>query len=461
MSVFDGHARAWHSRAEQLKRRCVAQILRAMALGRQIAPLAAMYHLLPAVLRARMKRVLIRGALGTNTGLNAAHSAREPIARSSEQANPNVCGVNLIGHVRGEFGLGQSVRLAARMLDSADYPFCLLNYEAGMPGSLNDASLAAWIEQVPRYPISIFFINPDCIQPALAHLREDGASWRYTIGYWFWELETFPAAWRDAFAHVDEVWVATEFVRCAVAAATEKPVRVMPLPALLPVLGPSQRADFSLPEHKFIFLCMFDFYSYFERKNPVAAIAAFRAAFPRGRDDVRLVIKTIHGDRMADAFEQTAIAVAADPRIMVHDGHLSTKQVAELIGHCDALVSLHRAEGLGLALIEAMALGKPVIATAYSGNMDFMSENDALLIGYRRVGISPGAYPHAAGQQWAEPDVAQAAAAMRALADDRAYAKRLGQTARERIQQQYAPSVCAQAMARRIREIEAMTAQAC
>lgn len=361
-------------------------------------------------------------------------------------------GVDLVGDVRAELGLGESVRSFARSLAGAGYPFCLLDLGIDLPGRQQDRSMDAWIEQPPRHAMRLSFVNPDRLHLVARHWPQFSG---YRIAYWFWELERFPQEWTAACDDVDEIWVASEFVRASIAAATRKPVMLMPKAIAFDPPPEISREHFGLPDDAFVFLFNFDFHSYPERKNPGAVIAAFREAFPRSRHDVQLIIKTTNGDRMETGYERLVIEASRDPRISIRDGYVSRAQMYALLACADAYVSLHRAEGFGLGMAEAMYLGKPVIATAYSGNMDFMSENEACLISYRMIDVPPDAYPHWHGQHWAEPDILQAARAMRCLADDPAAAATLGAAAAARIRRQYARSVCAAAVIGRLQTITA------
>lgn len=436
-----------------------AALLRLIARARRFAPIALLYSVVPRSWKLGVTRGLLNSALGSDhfeirraippDGDDAAAPARQVQRIYSGQ------GVNLFGYVRGEFGLGESVRRVARALAQSGYPFELIDFELSTPGQAEDHSLDAWLSKMPTHATSIYFVNPDQMLLARAHLEEQRMAGRYVIGYWFWELERFPEAWSDAFQLVDEVWVASEFVRNSVAAATHKPVHLVPLPIECLPASAVDRDRFGLERDRFVFLFSFDYHSYPQRKNPEAVIAAFRMAFPPERDDVRLLIKTVHADRLPDAHLRLVNATAADPRIRIADAPLLRTDVSALLACADAYVSLHRSEGLGLGMAEAMALGKPVIATGYSGNMDFMSPQDACVVGFSLVDVPADAYPHWQNQRWADPDVAQAARYMHALADAPTGARELGCAAMARIRRQYAPFACASAMIARLQNIAA------
>lgn len=441
-----------------LARKLAAQLLRGIGRGRGYAPLRMLYACVPASWRDRLRRWLMREAGGARlssvTVPEASPQPRLPAALGlSPSAPTSGAGVNLYGYVQGEFGLGENVRAYARALLAAGYPIRLLDADAPSPGRMLDRSLAAWVSNEAVFPVNLCFVNPDRFAEMAPRTTDPAFGERYTIGFWLWELDRAPEAWRPALDLVDEIWVPTAFVQSAFRRMADKPVVRVPKAIAFEIPQGIGRRDFGLQDGCFIFLFSFDFHSYFARKNPLAVIAAFRAAFPRGRDDVRLVIKSVNGDRLPDQYALLAAEAARDPRIICHDGFLSREAMFALLASTDTYVSLHRSEGFGLGLAESMYLGKPVVATGYSGNLDFMNAGNSCLVGYRMVDVGPGEYPAAAGQQWAEPDVEDAAACMRRLADDPAAARALGAVAARQVREQLSPKRCAEAAIARLQEI--------
>jgi glycosyltransferase involved in cell wall biosynthesis len=216
----------------------------------------------------------------------------------------------------------------------------------------------------------------------------------------------------------------------------------MPPAVALPAPEPGlKRADLGLPDDKFIFYFSFDFRSYSSRKNPRAVIAAFRRAFPRGDAPVCLALKTIGSSWKAEERDALNQTVRADPRILVIDQEFPRPRAIALVALADCFVSLHRSEGFGRGPAEAMLLGKPVITTDYSGTSDFATAQTALLVGGELVPVGQDEYPGAVGQVWAEPDIDEAAAAMRRIAGDGPLAERLGRAGQARIRKLYDPHV--------------------
>lgn len=323
----------------------------------------------------------------------------------------------MLGYLRGQFGLGVSARAYTQALMEVGYPVSLHDAQVAIPHANDDRTLDTHLDVVsPTFDTTLVFVNPDHFAEAMAALGP-AARPKRLVACWFWELPRVPEAWRGAVEAVDEIVVATEFVADSFRAMTDTPVTRIPFP--LQSIPPSglRRHDVGLPDDAFVFLCTFDCNSSIDRKNPAAVVDAFQAAFPASRTDVRLLLKSSNGHRNPDALRRLLAQTAGDERILLRDDVIDVRHLNALQAMCDAYVSLHRAEGLGLGMAECMRLGKVVIATGWSGNMDFMNEGNSLLVDYQLVPVQPGQYPHGEGQVWAEPDVAHAAERMQQAVD--------------------------------------------
>lgn len=360
---------------------------------------------------------------------------------------------NLIGYLEGEFGVAEAGRQLARAAKAAGVELSLIGVDAGLTSRQGDRSFTDSLTDDPRHPINILCVNADQTELVAARLGPSVLAGRYNIGFWFWELGRFPSEWNGAIDVLDEIWVATDFVREAVAAATAKPVRTIGVAVDATPSRPYARAEFGLPDDPFTFLLSFDFASYVARKNPSAVIAAFRQAFPIGTESVALILKTINGHRRKDSLASLEGEAASDPRIRVLDGFLTRDEVFGLESVADCYVSLHRSEGFGLGLAESMSLGKPVIGTAYSGNLGFMTAGNSCLVGYQLVDVRPDEYPHSEGQVWAEPDLDQAAYFMRRLASDASFAREVGSRAAADIAGRHSHRVTGERVARELNRI--------
>ncbi len=367
-----------------------------------------MWRALEAYRRARMRKDDWLDRVGLSAGLRGLARAVRPVPRAVRR---QPIGVNVAGYLSTESGMGEAARASVRSLQAAGVPVALNNVESFL--RQQDATFSSFQSDNP-HPVNLVHLNADNMA---WFARRQGRRYfrrRYTIGYWFWELSTFRPEWRSGFRYVDEVWVASEFTRACLAACTRLPVLCMPLPVVLPEPSPLSRDDFGLPRDAFVFLFTFDASSQMERKNPLGAIHAFRqAALPF--DQAVLVLKFTNPEY--DPREVRRLREAADGlHVAFIDRYLTRRDLLALMTAADAYISLHRSEGFGLTIAEAMSLGKPALATAYSGNLDFMTPENSYLIDYRLVSLARDYGPYPAGAVWADPDLGHAAALVRHVA---------------------------------------------
>jgi glycosyltransferase involved in cell wall biosynthesis len=340
-------------------------------------------------------------------------------------------GVNLVGYLRAEDGVGEVARATLDVIRRAGTAVSIRNCtETGSRqcAAVDDARPDVHI----TYDTTIACINADQFPLLAAQMRDLMPVAASTIGIWAWEVDIFPHWMANSASLVDEIWTYSAHGAAAIQAACPVPVHVFAPPVKVPErVGDVDRAAFGVTDD-FTFLTCFDFRSVFDRKNPLGVIDAFTQAFAPG-DGPRLVIKCVNGGAVPRAFARMQAAVADRPDIEVRDGYEPEARQRGLTAACDCYVSLHRAEGYGLVLAEAMAAAKPVIATAYSGNLEFMTPETSVLVPYElaRIPFACGPYPHTAS--WAEPDLEVAARSMRELASDPAAAAQLGATARAHI----------------------------
>lgn len=344
---------------------------------------------------------------------------------------------NVIGHLRGEFGVGEAARSVARSAEHAGVEVALLDLDAGASGRQEDNTIARATGGTALHGINVLCVNADQVEALVALLGQDLTTGRYSVGYWFWELSRFPTAWTSAFEYLDEIWVASDFVRESISAATAKPVRKVRVSVEPSVTGDANRSQFAIPDDRYVFLYSFDFRSYISRKNPEAAVHAFRSAFPVTDDRAILVLKSTNGASSPVALRRLQREISSDPRIRLIDGFMSRDEIQRLQRVADCYVSLHRSEGFGLGLAESMYLGKPVVGTAYSGNLEFMDPSNSCLVGYRLTSVRPGEYPHHSGQVWADPDLDHAVYYLRRLVDDPQFGIEIGQRARAHMQLEF------------------------
>jgi len=366
------------------------------------------------------------------------------------QASP---GVLLVGHPYAVLGVGEYVRASAAAFAAAGIPFHIRNtYDRGRHLADKHPDFPFWDRLTTGSPhrVNVLHINADEMAAARRHLGKSFFAGRYNVAAWHWELSRFPEAWLPALEGVDELWASSRFIRDALAERAKVPVVWMPHPVEVGCRAPADTVDLGLPAGHFLFLAFLDFTSFVARKNPYGAIRAFRTAFPPGTaTGVGLVIKANGATaRPAEARAFLASPELRDPRIIVVNEVLDRRRLIGLLKRCGCFVSLHRSEGFGRGIAEALLLEKPVIVTAYSGNMDFTNPRTACLVDYRLVDVGPDEYPHAAGQRWADPDLGQAAEYMRRAVSDPAWGAELAKAGRELVESQHG----VQAVGRRCRE---------
>ena len=371
-------------------------------------------------------------------------------AAAATAVPPSARGVNVIGFFRAEFGQGQVARSLVEALERAGTPLATVTH-ADVPHRQEHPFEQRIGEAV--YATNILCLNAEHLigfaeGPGMELLAD-----RYSVGVWFWETSEFPSFLHPALDLVDEVWVASEFVAGAISPVTAKPVLPFPLPVEVPPAPPITRAELGLPDDSFVFLYVFDFYSTIERKNPIGLVEAYTSAF-NPDDGAILFIKTINGDKKRRDLERLLAAAGGRDDIRVVDGYVEPERVRALTAHCDCYVSLHRSEGFGLTIAEAMAYGKPAIATAYSGNLTFMDEQNSYLVAQTKATVPEGCVPYPAGAEWAEPDVAEAARLMRGVFENPDDAHERALRGRETILRRHSVDRAAAFVAERLPQIE-------
>lgn len=344
--------------------------------------------------------------------------------------------IALIGHPFAPIGMGEHVRCSFRAFRSVARKPALIDLYG-----LSDAAESGTLDLVPYASselggINVFHINADEVELAVATLGDRVPKDAYNIVYPAWELAQYPDPWIEILRYFDEAWAPSEFIAEALRAKLDRPVVNMPLATEVLLDSFLSRRYFGISEDAYVFMFFYDFRSYASRKNPSAVLHAFRQVLrDRPYCNARLVIKSHGGGADASARLMEEFSDVAS-RVTILDRTMTDNEVKNLVRCADAFVSLHRSEGFGRGMAEAMYLGKPVVATAYSGNMTFMSASNSHLVPYSLEPLSPESYPYWQGQVWADPDVAAAAAAMSTLVDDPQGGRELGRRASSDIRRQ-------------------------
>jgi len=358
-------------------------------------------------------------------------------------------GVNVSGYLDTESGMGEAARGSIRSLEASGIPVALNNVMSRL--RKQDQTYAKAFGRANPHPFNLVHLNADNMgwfaeERGSAYFRD-----RYTIGYWFWELSDFRHEWIPFFDYVDEVWAATEFMRESYAKFSPVPVVRVPLPIVLPPVPSLGRSHFGIPPNGTVFLYVFDVSSQMERKNPIGAIRAFRrAGFARGT--ATLVLKFTNAEYDRDAVKQIINETQGlDVRIL--DGYMDRAELCALLNTADCYFSPHRSEGFGLTLLESMKLGKPVIATHYSGNVDFMNDENSFPLPYRLITLERDYGPYMRGATWADPDLEEAARLMRLVVERPEIARARGERARAQVDRERDPAVTGVAVRDRLEQI--------
>ena len=357
-------------------------------------------------------------------------------------------GVNMLAHFCYPSGLQQGALAAMAALQAV-----------GIEVSCRDVPTGVLTDLLPRrdwlgletFETSLIVMSPmphseTCYERA-GLARREGV---YRIACWSWELETIPEEWPSFEGMFDEIWTPTEFVAQAMRRRFSLPVFAMPHALEPPKPARVERAEFGIDEKTFLFFFMFDLCSEMERKNPLGLIRAFRRAFAQ-TENATLLIKTVRADLAPEALARLQTA-AGETRVVIFNELAPHARALGMIAMCDCYVSLHRAEGFGLTLAEAMMLGKPVIATGYSGNLEFMKSENSWLVDHQLIPVRDGGRIYQSGE-WAEPSEEHAVRLMREVFEDRAAAQDRARHGTREVIEQLSPGVIGARMKARLDEI--------
>jgi len=359
--------------------------------------------------------------------------------------------VSLIGYPKAQMGMGEHVRNTAAALHSIGEPFEIFDFNANLNCEIGAREWESYIRQQPTGNINILHINADETLSADRIFGRSMFEGRYNIGYWAWELERFPTAWKGAIDLVDEIWAPSNFIAASLRQVTRKPVHVMPLRVERPQDGHFRPGDYAIIGNAFNFVFYFDFNSYHQRKNPAGVVSAFLSAFPqREMAPVRLLIKSIGAEAHPTIARKFNDLAENDARIFHLTETMSAEEMSGLLAFSNCFVSLHRSEGFGRGMAEAMATGVPVIATGYGGNVDFMDESNSFLVEYRLRPIRAGEYVYGEGAYWAEPNLEHAAELMKFVHDNPRAAKQRAAKAKRSIAKGHSTKAVAASISRRL-----------
>ena len=332
--------------------------------------------------------------------------------------------VRILGFFGQTFGLAEAARRTFSSLEKTVF----LVKATQIPYSGKHHGLDNMVKADKKIPtnhdeIRIFHFNGDHFDKLISEWGKSILDCKYKIGFWHWELPEFPDDYLHWFDMVDEIWVPSRFVFDAIAPKSPKPVQIIPLALDDTILKPPppDREKFNIPKDKIVFLITFDFYSSMERKNPLAGIRAFSKLMDdkQYKDHAHLVVKVSnpHADLKGSKLLREALDKIDYKKVTFVDQVLHRQDMVQLIHSCDSLVSLHRSEGFGLHIAEAMAMGKAVIATNWGGNTDFIDSNNSFPVDYNLVKLKENYGPYRKGEVWAEPSKSSATKLMSSVVD--------------------------------------------
>ena len=368
--------------------------------------------------------------------------------------DPNLkTGINLVGYLKARSGLGQGARMLGRALKLCKYDFTPINTTYGETKSYDETEFDDMFGTEFKYKINLLDIQPHTnFEMMISQVGIENLKGRYNIGFWVYELEDIPKKWYDSFKYVNEIWTPTEFVSNAFRKVSPVPVYTIPHVVETKVNEKLTRKDFELPEDKFIYLCLYDPRSSVERKNPQAVIHAFKKAFKDNDKDVFLVIKMNKATQ--EDVDALKVELEGIENYKIFTESLPQEDLYSLISLCDVYVSLHRSEGFGLVMAEAMSLGTVCIATNYSGNVDFMNKDNSLLVDYKMIktGLKKH-YLYGYNDLWADADVDQASEYMIKLYKDKELYNKLKENAQKTILEDFSPKSLVAKIENRVDEI--------
>ena len=374
---------------------------------------------------------------------------------------PSRRGVLFIGYVEACLGLAESLRGLISAAADRHIQFGICPFRVGVETRIIEPFMPEKFDMKHRYDINVIEVAPDQVPTVFNTIDSRQLAESYNVLRTYWELPKAPREWGPMLKRIDEIWAPNAFVRNAFKEIFSGPITIIPPCVSTEEANYPDAAEFGMERERFYFLFSFDFSSSHHRKNPLGVLETFQLAFPDLKENVGLIIKSTGSDpygtarehHEADVGEQFRASIEKDPRIRIVHDTMSRQRMLGLIRACDCYVSLHRAEGFGLGMAEAMSFGKAVIGTGYSGSTDFLSAETGFPVAYHLRSVKPGEYFWQEDQVWAEPNIDSAVAMFRlAFGDVKARTLRAA-AGKALVDRKYSKAAVGAAVEERIKEI--------
>ncbi len=346
-------------------------------------------------------------------------------------------GVNIFGYIDGEFGLGEAVRLIIKSIEKAKIPFVLLNYDTSTSHRHNDLTYINFVKESP-YLINLVLLGPTEARRVTNYFGIDLFKNKYNIFFLNWESENFPKEYIKNLNFYDEVWTPANYCKNVVEKSCLIPVDVICYPIETTIIeNDDEEFNNFFDSKKFNFLFIFDYNSTLERKNTLNLIEAFRNAFKKNDNTVCLTIKTSRSTKFVKEKKSLIEKIGEYENIKIVEKIFDKNTLHKIIRGCDSYVSLHRSEGFGLTMAEAMYFGKPVIATGYSGNTEFMSNSNSFLVDYNICKVDSDIINYDKNTIWSNPNINHASELLKIVKENSVQVKKIGIEAKESILQNF------------------------
>lgn len=390
-----------------------------------------------------------------NSVLDITSQHLRPGIIGSDKFNSNVRQIGIIGYLKTETGVGQAGRMVARSCQQVNLSVQGYNVSINVVSRQEDSRAEDILVNKINAKVHIYKVNVDQLEIVRNNVQKYLNKPKFVINMPAWELSRFPQEWLPNLQDINELWVESRFVQASLQPVVRIPVICMPPAISVDDVAILERGRFKIPENSFAFHFNFDFASFSSRKNPQAVIEAYNIACKKYFNNVStvLVIKTRGHDPKGKSYQRLINLVSDNPNIIVINEYLTHPEVLGLMNCCDCYISLHRSEGFGYTLAEAMLLNKPVISTNYSGTIDFINHQTGFPVNYQLISLKPDEYPFAEGQKWADPDIDHAAWLMYTVVNDQVESNKIANAGKQQILQNHSPMIAGRRYRERLLQI--------